>query len=58
MRNGQTQENKDAKNEYALLMRANKPKMAVQSSGPFLLAPHGLFIIGKERVIATFHTQP
>ena len=28
--------------QYALLMRANKPETAVQSSALFLLAPHGL----------------
>ena len=31
---------------YALPIRANKPETAVQSSEPFLLAPHGLFIMG------------
>ena len=31
--------------QYALLMRANKPETAVQSSALFLLAPHGLFIM-------------
>ena len=31
--------------QYALLMRANKPKTAVQSSALFLLAPHGLSIM-------------
>ena len=29
--------------QYALLMRANKPETAVQSSALFLLAPHGIF---------------
>ena len=32
--------------QYALLMRANKPETAVQSSALFLLAPHGLSIMG------------
>ena len=30
---------------YALLMRANKPETAVQSSALFLLAPRALFIM-------------
>ena len=34
--------------QNALLMRANKPETAVQSSALFLLAPHGLFIMTME----------